>query len=460
MNRLLGLVIFALAGCGGGGSSAPPALPEVALVVEVVKSSPISINVPLSVTGGGDPFGGNASGNAVIDFDNDGLKDLLLPPGYYNAFPELPVIALRQTSGGFVNVTAQLFPSGAPTTGLARAPLVADFNGDGREDYFTADTGLEVRDSAGNFPLSQNRLFLSSAAGSYSASLVPTHAFNHGSCMGDINRDGRIDIVVTPLSPPKTYGLMNSANGFVFDRTMMPPELLNYTLPKDFNPSSCGIGDVNADGWPDLVASAYGDGVASGHPDAPFPTGTRIFLNDKSGKFMPAAHQLPRPPGSDWGSTSIQLADFDANGLTDVLVAYEGPTGWALQLWMQGPADQFVDRTIAAFGSYQTDVGFWRETDIGDFNGDGSVDIYLRGLGMPGSKTYAEQLRSQILLNDGSGQFHRSAKPLTLSQSTQPPFLIVESAKAGVLTLVGYDLAVSNNAYTQITPVLLRIKFD
>lgn len=455
--RRLSLVLaiaFVLISCGGGAPSDPPANASVS--VEVTMSAAIPIDIPI-IPGASDPFGGNAAGTALLDHDGDGRQDLLITPSYLYQEPELPVILLRSTATGFVDATSAAFGASIPTTGVARTPLVADFNGDGKDDYFAADHGLEVVVD-GSFIFSENALFTTGPGATLTASKLPTLAFNHGACMGDIDSSGRIDIVVTPLSSPKTYVLRNTASGFVFDQTTLPAELTSYTT-MDFNPSSCALADITGDGTLDLVAAGYGDGVAAGSPGAPYATGTRVFLNDGTGTFLASTSTLPRPPGADWGSTSIRVADFDNDGLRDILIAFETPDRrFALQLWMQTSNGVFEDRTVSALGGYETSIGFWREMDVGDFNGDGHVDIYLRVLGAE-QGTFAESLRQRILLNDGTGTFAPITEPIALSQPVAPIFLLPSTSTNGTLTLVGYQATISGASYTSLTPLTLQLAF-
>lgn len=464
MSRLLhgAAVTLALAtlpscgGGGGGGGTTQPPPAQQGLQATVTKSATVSVNLPF-ISGAADPLGGNAAGTAVLDFDGDGLRDLLITPSYLNAQPELPVILLRQTNGGFVDARAA-FGGSVPTTGVARTPQIADFNLDGKDDYFTADTGLEIL-SNGQFIQSQNRLFLSgSGAAQLSSQTLPTLAFNHGSCAADIDGNGSIDVVVTPLSAPKTYILLNTVIGWQQDQTRLPTELKQFSASSDFNPSSCALADINGDGKVDLITSGYGDGLAAGSPGAPYATGTRIMLNNGSGTFLASASTLARPAGADWGSTTIRVADFDADGRPDLLVAYELPNSrFALQLWLQKSAGAFTDSTVAWLGTYETTIGFWREMDVGDFNGDGRPDIYLRSLGTFASAGTGEALRRSILLNSGNG--FANPGQITLSAASTPVFMLPLRTSGSTFTLVGYEAVAGTNSYSGITPVTISVAF-
>jgi hypothetical protein len=457
---LVGAVV-ALAGCGGGGgtgstSNNQPPPTQTGLQATITKSATVSVNLPL-INGAADPLGGNAAGTAVLDFDGDGLRDLLITPSYLKSQPELPVILLRQTAAGFMDARTA-FGGSVPTPGVARTPQVADFNLDGKDDYFTSDTGLEIL-SNGQFIKSNNRLFLSgTGAAQMSSQTLPTLAFNHGSCAADIDGDGRTDVVVTPLSAPKTYILLNTSVGWQQDQTRLPTELTQFSATNDFNPSSCALADMNRDGKVDLIASGYNDGLAAGSTAAPYATGTRILLNNGSGTFLGSTSTLVRPAGADWGSTSIRVADFDADGRPDLLIAYElQDSRFALQLWLQKSAGALTDSTVGWLGTYETSIGFWREMDVGDFNGDGKPDIYLRSVGTFSGTGTAEVLRRSILLNSGNG--FTNPGQVTLSAATTPTFMLPLRTSGKTLTLVGYESVYGTNGYSGITPVTISIAF-
>jgi len=444
------------------------------ITVTLTRYPTIPVNLPILPAPAGDPLGAPVAATAVFDFDGDGINDVVLAPSYFNSKPDLPMIWLKGSAKGFTDVTASLFPAGAPLTEFVRTPIVADFNGDRILDYFGADTGQEIPDSSNQdgYVNSTNRLMLSSGTGSFQDAtdrLPSLTAFNHGACAADIDGSGRISIVVTPLGESKSYLILNTPSGFVFDQTHLPRELTQYPAPPtlNFSPSSCALSDINGDKSPDLIASAYDQNVT--YPQA---LGTRIFLNVGTGTFMPSSTTLPPPPGTpNWGSTSIYVRDFDGNGLPDILIAYESNCGsvgtcavdptehYALELWLQTSSGVFQDATVAAFGGYGTDVGPWRELSVDDFNGDGAPDIFLRFWGTP-SPNLADNVRQRILINDGKGHFSPPAEPFTFSSPPSPYvyFMTFDSASHGILTLLGFeDTFGSSDTISGVTLIRLNI---
>ena len=102
--------------------------------------------------------------------------------------------------------------SAANRTG--RQILIADFNGDRRNDIFVADHGYDVAPFSGH----ANALALSTAAGKLvdaSANLPPESGFSHSAAAADVNRDGALDLYIGNMccgdTPPEI--LLNDGSG-------------------------------------------------------------------------------------------------------------------------------------------------------------------------------------------------------------------------------------------------------
>ena len=77
---------------------------------------------------------------AMLDVDGDGDQDIVCarfgPPAEFAGIPIQ--ILLNDGTGGFIDGTSIIFPSGAPLTYHPRGIAIADYNGDGRVDLFIA----------------------------------------------------------------------------------------------------------------------------------------------------------------------------------------------------------------------------------------------------------------------------------------------------------------------------------
>ncbi len=133
----------------------------------------------------------------VFDYDGDGLLDLFVTQDPLLVRDKLvPRCRLFRNLGGlkFEDVTAKV---GLPENLWALGVVVADLNGDGRPDLFTAGS---------------NRLFLSQPGNRYKEAEGLRPVFDHraakeyqdlvsGACFGDLNNDGLLDLITGPHYP-------------------------------------------------------------------------------------------------------------------------------------------------------------------------------------------------------------------------------------------------------------------
>ncbi|HEY8504696.1 MAG TPA: VCBS repeat-containing protein [Gemmataceae bacterium] len=214
-----------------------------------------------------------------------------------------------------------------------------DFDGDARLDVYLIQNG-------GPDSGSVNRLYRQGPDGRFTdvsaGSGLEVAGYGMGAAVGDVNNDGRPDVLVTEYGRCRLF--VNEGGGRFRDVTAEA----GVVNPRWGN-SACFV-DYDRDGWLDLVVVNYVDydpsrlcAPASGRPDYCHPrafagTAARLFRNrGGEGRGPGGAPRfedvslrsgLGRVPGPGLG---VVCADFDGDGWPDIFVANDAQ---ANRLWI------------------------------------------------------------------------------------------------------------------------------
>lgn len=328
--------------------------------------------------------GASPGGVEVADLNGDGRPDLVVTNESGTAS-----IYLNDGDGRFRQPAGSPFAAGEQPNDVA----IADFNGDKRPDLAFANHEAH----------SITVLLGDGKGGLKAAPAVPVNSVPHphGIAAADLDRDGKVDLVVDSWGQNRLELLRGDGNGHFAEWQMVSVGQHPYQRPR--------IADVNKDGWPDLLASNLdskdlsvllggprGFTTASGSPfaagDGPFGLATGDFdgdghldvavvnspssavqsgrdgltllLGDGSGRFaMTAGSPL------DTGSRPNRIAtgDLDHDGHDDVAVSR--PDNGSIVLFYLGPKAALQRREEISLGKGAKGVA------IADLNGDGRKDI-------------------------------------------------------------------------------------
>jgi len=324
------LLLLALLGSGGCRSSLPP---------------------PLASTPPAPPWFRDVTTEAGIDFVHDAgpTGDFLLP---------------------------QIVGSGA---------AVLDCDGDGLLDlYFLSNGGPQSR--------STNRLFRQMPGGRFQdvskGSGLDIAGHNMGVAVGDVDNDGRPDVLVTQYHGLRLFH--NDGGGRFTDISEQAG------LHNPLWGTSAAFFDFDRDGWLDLVVVNYvdydpsrpcsngrgqrdycGPGIFDGsvtklfHNRGCSSAGTGVRFDD-----VTATSGLAQKTGPGLG---VVCADFDGDGWSDIFVANDGMPN---RLWINQKNGTFKEEAVLRgiaynnMGQAQAGMG----VALGDVDGDGLFDVFVTHL--------------------------------------------------------------------------------
>lgn len=410
---VLAVTVAVLTACGGGGGSTPtPGPTPVAtnVINTVTINSAVSSDLILDNVQNDDLFHDIL---AIGDVNGDGYDDVLVgvmrvETGFGSSVNRTvkPILLVFNPSNRNYEVS-QEFKSVTNNHIWPRQAVIADFDGDGRNDIFIADTGT---DAIGQECGYQNSLVLNTASGMVNATnrLPQYRDYSHALIAADFNKDKKTDLFVINSPYLSNNTICNYVNKPYVNRSylitggnfientlsLQPNDVDQFKRPilnlLDSDRSSGKVAsstDLNGDGFPDLVLGGNrsisimeSNGLFSYNKSQTIPAPIKYSSAiDAKGNcnIMNGLCVLPY--------TYVSFYDIDGDGQMEIIASLSNndkSATWIGQYFqaLKKINGVWTDITDSVFPNQNVDQqyngGEWcYRMQIADFNGDGKLDI-------------------------------------------------------------------------------------
>jgi Domain of unknown function (DUF4347)/FG-GAP-like repeat len=292
-----------------------------------------------------------------------GSWDLAITTGELTA-PSLFTAEVIQTYSVILGLS--FLPASIYNVSGTLVPIAGDLNGDGKIDLVAAGSTTNLSVLLGN------------GAGSFNITSVPTgFTYSEGTILADLNSDGKLDLVAKDGGGRMSVLLGNGTSGFGAPTSINP----GFGSPpgSSISASRFKLGDINGDGKLDLVVSGY--------YSYPSINQTSVLLGNGAGGFG-----TPITFNTTYFPTSMVLGDFNGDGKLDLVQTASGGAGSQgstnISVLLGNGQGNFGAPTLIDVGSNVNNVV------TGDFNIDGKLDLAVR-----------TQENVSVLLGNGQGSF-------------------------------------------------------
>lgn len=294
----------------------------------------------------GDQRPPNPHGKAVGDLDGDGYRDIVVA-----ASTTGPMVWYRERPDGSGWTTHTIRPSGAWSTEMR----VGDVDGDG-----DLDVVVPHRDALRWYE-NPRPVALPQDVTSWTERTIGVEGGNnHDVALGDLNGDGRLDVV----SRPKAF--RNSVPAiYLWLQTLTGWQRLTITTDLRYKGEGADVGDIDGDGDLDIAANGYWLENRVGGTDW-----SAVHAVDPV--WFHPVHENDDPDFQSY--VAVTIADATGDGHADIVIGPSERYNGYLTVYdatspRTGPNGAWRKTTV------DTGVSFLHGTRAADMDGDGDVDL-------------------------------------------------------------------------------------
>jgi MYXO-CTERM domain-containing protein len=326
-----------------------------------------------------------ASVASAGDVDGDGYDDLLVgAPGYHNeAFSDGKVFLYRGSATGLSETAAWTVEAEQPDESLGSSIASAgDVNGDGYADVVIGAAGYDVNEGRATLYLGSPDGLSATPAWTSEVDVTYTHWGAAVASAGDVDGDGYADVIVG--GPGEWFGDEGFAGRVSVFRG--GPAGLDDTASwtvvstdgtSEFGASVASAGDVNGDGFDDIVVGEprHDGGIVGGR--------ALVYTGSAAGvSVVPSWTAVAGQADAKFGTSVAGAGDVNGDGYDDVVVGAPGHN--------DGESDEGTATVYLGSASGLAEQATWTaQADVvlaslgtsvascGDVNGDGFEDVIV-----------------------------------------------------------------------------------
>jgi hypothetical protein len=313
--------------------------------------------------------GSKISSVAVADINGDGKQDFITANSAVNY-----VYTMLGNGDGTIRY-GNSYPTGSGTTPGAVA--VADVNGDSKLDILTSNKGNETIG-----------VLLGNGNGTFQNITTYASEVVSNVTVTDVNGDNRLDIVTTNYNLALIGVMLGNGNG-----TFGAVTKISTGAPGDSAPADVAVADLNGDGKPDIVYVDDQNNRAG------------VLLGNGNGTFQAITKYL-----SGFGATGVSIADVNGDNVPDLVTTnyVDGEVGVLLGNG-NGTFRAITKFSVGSYGNY--------DVEVADVNGDNKPDILT---------TNWNKSTVAVLLGNGNGTFKPMATFTTGDRSYPGAFVVTD----------------------------------
>lgn len=283
---------------------------------------------------------------AKVDLDGNSIEDYVIVQSYHLDYNKGTIVVVQDGRKIYETTSPQIF---------TRKVTAGDLDNDGDLDIVLFGTGYDGAPWPGE---SVYALYFDKTE-FITEKLIESNGYFHGGALGDINNDGKLDILGIDHVHNNSFILYNKGNRQFEHTVLLDRESLKKT-------HTCELFDINKDGYLDLFLG--------GHE---WDNRTRYILGSKEGFLAENTTLLPQL--DEYGViTDFDFIDINNDGNLEIIISRTGGSSNGENFYQNTRFQIVESNSLEVKNIIVPPAGFetWAfNTVIADVNGDSNFDI-------------------------------------------------------------------------------------